>query len=81
MIETLAQVATILLMHGPDGARSRRAWLRGVDDAKFRKQVVPGDRLTLEVTAGLRRSAIARARAVARIDGEGRGRGRSSSWA
>jgi UDP-N-acetylglucosamine acyltransferase len=70
MIETLAQVATILLTHGPDGASISRAWLRGVDDAKFRLRVVPGDRLTLEVTAGPRRGAIARLRAVASINGQ-----------
>ncbi len=69
MIETLSQVATILIMHGPDSDTIARTWLRGVDDAKFRKQVVPGDRLQLEVTLGVCRSAIARARALARIDG------------
>src|SRR4029077_3967554 len=65
MIETLAQVATILLMHGPDGASISRTLLRGVDEAKFRLRVVPGDRLTLDVTLGPRRGAIARLRAVA----------------
>ena len=68
MIETLAQVATILLMHGPDSASISRAWLRGVDNAKFRLQVVPGDRLTLEVTVGPRRESIARVKAVASIN-------------
>jgi UDP-N-acetylglucosamine acyltransferase len=68
MIETLAQVATILLMHGPGSASVGRAWLRGVDNAKFRLQVVPGDRLTLEVTIGPRRESIARVRAVASIN-------------
>jgi UDP-N-acetylglucosamine acyltransferase len=68
MIETLAQVATILLMHGPESASIGRAWLRGVDNAKFRLQVVPGDRLILEVTVGPRREAIARVRAVASIN-------------
>jgi UDP-N-acetylglucosamine acyltransferase len=70
MIETLAQVATILLMHGPESAPIGRAWLRGVDDAKFRLQVVPGDRLMLDVTVGPRRAAIARVRAVASINGK-----------
>ena len=70
MIETLAQVATILLMHGPDGATTGRAWLRGVDNAKFRLPVVPGDRLTLEVTVGPRRGPIARVKAVASINGK-----------
>jgi UDP-N-acetylglucosamine acyltransferase len=67
MIETLAQVATLLLVHGPDGKPSGHAYLRGVDDAKFRRQVVPGDRLRLEVTLGARRSNLARAHAVASI--------------
>src|SRR5260221_8972351 len=70
MIETLAQVATILLMHDPASASISRAWLRGVDNAKFRLQVVPGDRLTLDVTVGPRREAIARVRAVASINGK-----------
>ena len=68
MIETLAQVATILLMNGPESGTVSRAWLRGVDHAKFRLQVVPGDRLTLEVTAGPRRESIARLKAVASIN-------------
>ncbi len=45
-----------------------RVYLRGVDNAKFRRQVVPGDRLRLEVTLGARRSRLARAHAVAYID-------------
>ena len=49
MIETLAQVATLLLMHGSEGAHGDRVFLRGVDNAKFRLKVVPGDRLRLEV--------------------------------
>ena len=68
MIETLAQVATILLMNGPESGTIGRAWLRGVDHAKFRLQVVPGDRLTLEVTVGPRRESIARLKAVASIN-------------
>ncbi len=70
MIETLAQVATILLTEVPDRASIRRTWLRGVDDAKFRMRVVPGDRLTLEVTAGAQRGPLARVRAVASLNGQ-----------
>jgi UDP-N-acetylglucosamine acyltransferase len=64
MIETLAQVAAVLLVQGSGG----RAYLRGVDNAKFRRQVGPGDRLRLEVTLGPRRSKLARAHAVASMD-------------
>ncbi|HVL65905.1 MAG TPA: acyl-ACP--UDP-N-acetylglucosamine O-acyltransferase [Vicinamibacterales bacterium] len=68
MIETLAQVATILLMHGSEGASGDRVFLRGVDNAKFRRSVVPGDRLRIEVTLASRRARIARANAAAYID-------------
>jgi UDP-N-acetylglucosamine acyltransferase len=67
MIETLAQVATILLTHTGDDRAAQRAYLRGVDNAKFRLRVVPGDRLRLEVTMGPRRARIARAHATAFI--------------
>src|SRR4029453_15851190 len=53
MIESLTQVAALLLPTG-------RISLRGVDNAKFRRQVVPGDRLKLEVTLGRRPRQLAR---------------------
>ena len=65
MIETLAQVATVLLMSDVGSGSNGRAYLRGVDDAKFRRQVVPGDRLRLEVVMGARRTRLARAHATA----------------
>jgi UDP-N-acetylglucosamine acyltransferase len=68
MIETLAQVATLLLVDQDSGQPAAGTYLRGVDNAKFRRQVVPGDRLRLDVTMGPRRSQLARAHAVAYID-------------
>jgi UDP-N-acetylglucosamine acyltransferase len=67
MIETLAQVATVLLVDSGDGRQAGSTYLRGVDNAKFRRQVVPGDQLTLEVSIAARRTRIARARATASI--------------
>ena len=51
MIESLAQVATLLLLSDDshEGVRNARAVLRRVDNAKFRRQVLPGDQLNLEV--------------------------------
>src|SRR4029450_12191696 len=66
--ETLAQVATMLLVYQSNGIPEGRVYLRGVDNAKSRPQVGPGDRLRLEVTMGPRRSSLARAHAVAYID-------------
>jgi len=65
MIETLAQVATVLLLNGSAPNSGARAFLRGVDNAKFRLKVVPGDRLRLEVTLGKRRTNLARAHGTA----------------
>jgi UDP-N-acetylglucosamine acyltransferase len=63
MIESLTQVASLLVS-------AAHVTLRGVENAKFRKQVVPGDRLQLEVSLGRRRSAIVRAKATAMVDGQ-----------
>jgi UDP-N-acetylglucosamine acyltransferase len=65
MLESLSQVATILLVERGDARPNTRVFLRGVNNAKFRKQVVPGDRLRLEVSLGRRRRRLARARAAA----------------
>jgi len=65
MLESLAQVAAILLLQRADAPPNARVSLRGVNDAKFRRQVVPGDRLRLEISLGRRRSSLARVQAVA----------------
>lgn len=69
MIESLAQVATLLLLSHPDSAPDH-VLLRGVDNAKFRRQVVPGDRLQLEVTVGRRRGRVQRATGLATVGGQ-----------
>jgi UDP-N-acetylglucosamine acyltransferase len=67
MLESLSQVAAILLLQRQDAAPNTRVYLRGVNDAKFRRQVVPGDRLRLEISLGRRRAALARAQAIAYV--------------
>lgn len=70
MIEALTQVATLLVLDLPDGRPSAHVALRAVENAKFRRQVVPGDRLRLEVTVHRRHGPIVRARASAEVDGQ-----------
>jgi len=68
MLESLSQVAAILLLQREEGPPNSRVYLRGVNHAKFRRQVVPGDRLRLEVSLERRRASLARAQAVAYLD-------------
>jgi UDP-N-acetylglucosamine acyltransferase len=68
MVESLTQAATLLLLAGGDDVS--RACLRSVENAKFRRQVVPGDRLELMVTLGRRRGPIARVAGVAAVAGQ-----------
>jgi UDP-N-acetylglucosamine acyltransferase len=68
MLEALSQVATVLLVQRGEAPPNTRVYLRGVTDAKFRKQVVPGDQLRLEVSLIRRRANVARTHAAAYLD-------------
>ena len=63
----LAGMAAVLVLERADTTPTARAWLRGVNDAKFRRQVVPGDRLRLDVRVGRMRSRLAKVHAMAFI--------------
>src|SRR5215510_5915334 len=67
MLESLSQVAAILLLEREGASPSARVYLRGVNDAKFRRQVVPGDRLRLEIVLGRRRGSLAMVQAAAYV--------------
>jgi UDP-N-acetylglucosamine acyltransferase len=70
MIESLTQAAATLLLERESTSPTARVWLRGVNEAKFRRNVVPGDRLQLEVTIGRVRSQLATVQALATVDGQ-----------
>jgi UDP-N-acetylglucosamine acyltransferase len=67
-VEALTQLAAVLILDRSGAPATARAALRGVDGAKFRRSVVPGDRLRLEVTLVRSRSRLARVRAAAYVD-------------
>ena len=69
-IEALTQLAAVLILDQGDIAPTARVSLRGVNDAKFRRQVLPGDRLMLDVSVVRRRSTLAKIDAVAYVDGQ-----------
>ena len=69
-IEALTLLAAVLILEQPDVAPTTRVSLRGVNDAKFRRQVLPGDRLLLEVSLVRRRSRLVKIDAVAYVAGQ-----------
>jgi UDP-N-acetylglucosamine acyltransferase len=70
MIESLTQVAGALVLDSPSMSPTARVSLRGVNGAKFRRNVFPGDRLDLEARLGRIRSRLAKVHAQASVDGQ-----------
>ncbi len=70
VIEALAQAAGILLIHDRADREEYLIYLAGVDDAKFRRPVGPGDQLVLDVEIVRARPSFAKVRGVAKVDGQ-----------
>ncbi len=71
IIEALAQTAAALAMHSLDlYDKEMLVYFMGIDEAKFRKMVFPGDTLHLEVTRTHRRGNVWRFKGVAKVNGE-----------
>ena len=69
MVEALAQVGGVAVLAG-DGVAGRLPLFGGIDKARFRRQVVPGDVLDLEVTLGRMGARGGKATGRAPVDGE-----------
>ncbi|MGI6492378.1 MAG: 3-hydroxyacyl-ACP dehydratase FabZ [Pelotomaculum sp.] len=69
IIEAMAQVGATLLLLMP-GFAGKTPLFAGIDKARFRRQVVPGDQLRLEVELLKLRSRVGKSYAVAYVDGE-----------
>ena len=69
MVEALAQTAAVGVMT-LDEYRGKLGLFAGIDDCRFRRMVLPGDTLRLEVTVEKLRGMFGRVRGVASVDGE-----------
>lgn len=69
MVESLAQLGAAAVLASADFA-GRLPLFGGIDHARFRRQVLPGDTLELEVTLGRLSRRAGRGSGVARVDGE-----------
>jgi 3-hydroxyacyl-[acyl-carrier-protein] dehydratase len=68
-IEALAQVGAILALREFEDRENKIPFFSGIESARFRRPVVPGDTLTLEVTALRIGSKVQRMRGLATVDG------------
>ncbi len=69
IVEALAQVACALFLFKPD-AKNKLAFFMGMEEIKFRKPVVPGDRLELKVEVLQMRSKFGKAKGEAFVEGQ-----------
>lgn len=66
IIEALAQVGAVAMLSQPD-FQGRTAYFAGIDKARFRRKVVPGDVLLLETEIIKVKGPIGIGRAVAKV--------------
>lgn len=69
IVEHAAQVGGVLLMSSVEN-KDRLALFAGIDEAKFRRKVVPGDQIVTEVTLLRVGSRVGKVAVVCRVDGE-----------
>ena len=69
IIEAMAQVGGVMLLSMVDEPESKLVYFMGIDKAKFRRPVVPGDQLRFELEMVKLRSRTCKMRGKAYVDG------------
>ena len=69
LVEALAQAGAVAVLVRPEN-RGKLALFAGIDECRFRRPVLPGDSLRLEVTLDKLGRGFGRGRGVATVDGE-----------
>jgi beta-hydroxyacyl-ACP dehydratase FabZ len=70
IIEAMAQVGGCLVLAGVDDPTRKLVYMAGVDRARFRRPVVPGDQLVMTSELIMVRPKLIKARCEARVDGQ-----------
>ncbi|MFW6264899.1 MAG: 3-hydroxyacyl-ACP dehydratase FabZ [Bacillota bacterium] len=70
IVESMAQVGGYLMMIDLDDPDEKLPFFAGIDKARFRKPVVPGDQLRIKAEIIKNRGRIAKISAKAYVDGE-----------
>ena len=70
IVESMAQTAGILVLSQIPDRKNKVVLLTTIEGAKFRKPVVPGDQLRIEMTVISKRASLAKMRGEARVNNE-----------
>jgi 3-hydroxyacyl-[acyl-carrier-protein] dehydratase len=70
IIEAMAQTGAVLLFREIPNREEKLLYFTGIEEARFRRPVVPGDQLRLEATVIKFKMGYARLRAEAYVDGQ-----------
>jgi 3-hydroxyacyl-[acyl-carrier-protein] dehydratase len=69
VVEAMAQVAGVLVLNSMPERHNKLVLLASIEEAKFRKPVVPGDQLRIEMSVLKRKATIAKMQGRATVDG------------
>ena len=69
LVEALAQVGVVLLLHNDPRRDSKLVYFSGIDKCRFRQPVVPGDQLRIEVSVLKHRDRYYKMKGQALVDG------------
>ena len=70
IVEAMAQTGGIMMLNGSDNMNDMQVYFMGIDKARFRKPVVPGDTLVIEAIMKSRRRNVCQFEAKAYVRGE-----------
>jgi beta-hydroxyacyl-ACP dehydratase FabZ len=69
IVEAMAQVAGVLVLKEIPDRANKLVFLAGVDNAKFRRPVLPGDQLRIEMKVVKKKASVAKMLGTATVDG------------
>ena len=69
IVEAMAQTAGILVLHDMPDRANKLVLLVAIENARFRRPVVPGDTLRMEMKILKRKASVAKMAGVATVDG------------
>jgi 3-hydroxyacyl-[acyl-carrier-protein] dehydratase len=70
IVEAMAQAGAIIMLSEIPDREKKLAVFTGIDKAKFRRPVTPGDQLRIEVKVVAMKSRLGRMEATATVDGK-----------